>query len=234
MGDLVDQRVGRTHRHGGGRDRIPPACAALMLPKPHVGNRQSPLRAADQVARFVCGRVDWIFPGCQLPAPRRHHAVGHGDRTNRPAFEPQNGGGKVFIFKPAQGRRHLRLHRDNFAQKVTHQIDVMHEIDRNRPRTRLLAPRCCFKIVIRFVEPACHLSRADLPDGPVLDQLCGLLDDRIVPPVMPHQNLHALAAGNIYQLLRIVCRGRQRLFDEHWNASLDARHRTLDMQQRRR
>jgi hypothetical protein len=41
--DLIDEWIGRADGHGRRFDGVPPACAALMLPKPHIGNRQCAL-----------------------------------------------------------------------------------------------------------------------------------------------------------------------------------------------
>ena len=97
----------------------------------------------------------------------------------------------------------------------------MHEIDGNRPRPRLLAPRRHVEIAIRLVEPAGRLHGAHRADMAFADQFKRLANDRVVAAMMPHENCHTCLLGTVDQHARRVNVIGQRLFDQHRHTRLD-------------
>ena len=236
MGDLVDQWVGRIARHALLRTSHSTSFCHHHAATAAYQEWTATLRSTDQIAGLIRDRINRVFARCHLPAPRCNDAVGHRDRANRTAFKPQNRGRKVFVFKPAPRRCQLRLHGHDLAAQVADQIDVMHQIDRNRSCTGLFAPWGDLKIVIGLVEPTCRLRGAHIANRHQLwIKRRGLLNDRIVTAVMADKNRNTGCLRWRWQSQRPRQRCCQWLFDQAQEcpAQYSAR-RTIDMQIGRR
>ena len=109
----------------------------------------------------------------------------------------------------------------------------MDKIDRDRPRTRFLAPGRSVKISVGLIEPAIRMDSADISDLPIDNGFLSRPDQGIVPTMMSDHQRHI---GLLRCLDKLQCSGGfhgDRLFDENGTTMLNTGQSLFDMKRGR-
>ncbi len=221
MPELQFQRVARCVVQPFGGNRLPPAAFAGVPPQGQVRQRQRPLRAADLVAMARHMRVGGVFGGGKLPAPGRDHTVADRKAAQGAAGEFKDDRGAVLDFEAARLVRGDRLHRPDLSDQMAQQVDVVDQVDIDRPGALLPSP-ASVKVILRFVEPELPRNRDDLAQNPAGDGPGRSGDDRIVPAMMADQHRHAARPGRLQHRPGRCGSVGDGLFDQHRQAVIDA------------
>jgi hypothetical protein len=124
--------------------------------------------------------------------------------------------------------RFLRLHRHHVAAEIAQQVNVVDQVEEDRPST-LLTPPEDVEIVVRFIEPAGPVDGNKPPQPTFVDCLLGLPDERIVTTVMSDEKSNLRTLGGFDKARRPGDIIRDRLLDERRYARRDAFGAIFDM-----